>query len=89
MIQHFEAAENPNKALNVSFVNAIKTLVQSPENPAEAREAHSKYFSFFCLWYFKAATCTDFSDRKNRISHVPKAHTIGFSAMSITTGTAS
>ena len=26
MIQHFEAAENPNKALNVSFVNAIKTL---------------------------------------------------------------
>ena len=26
MIQHFEAAENPNNALNASFVSAIKTL---------------------------------------------------------------
>ena len=26
MIQHFETAENPNSALNVSFVSAIKSL---------------------------------------------------------------
>ncbi len=92
MIQHFEAAENPNDALNVSFVKAIKSLnisgllVQcgirkdthtiAGESSGDKRSAF-EIFQFLCLWYFKAATCIVSSAQNVKTLPAPKALTIG------------
>ena len=101
MIQHFGAVENPNDALNISFIDAIKALDISgllsqcgirknsrtiAGESAETRAVPLKFSNFFCLWYFRSVICTVFLVQSVRILRVPKAHTIDFSVTNTTTG---
>ena len=103
MIQHYRDIENPHNALNITFVNAIKTLNISSllsrcgirkntrtiagESSGSKRRAF-EIFQFLLLMVFQGCNLYRFLGSKRQDIACSKAHTTDFSVMSITTGIA-